>query len=136
MTDLFFKADPKAPTIDGVLTDMFRDLKTHGKSEDIDLRDLFKDGTLVDEHNFAILDDDEVDTGKLDGFIVKHVNAAAVNWAWHDQRVWLMSYPMTQQECKYYGCLESFGIAQSHNMLTDVQQSIQTTRSPTITTPG
>lgn len=105
MTGLFFKADPKAPTIDGALTNIFRDLKTHGKSGDIDLRELLKDGTWIDEHNFAILDDDQVDTGKLDSFIVKHVNAAAVNWAWHNQRVWLMSYPMTEQECESYAWL-------------------------------
>ncbi|RDW58668.1 hypothetical protein BP6252_13144 [Coleophoma cylindrospora] len=69
-----------------------------GTSQDISLEQAFQGGEWVDWSKIPILNPNELSTNKINAVFAKHVSAAAINWAWHTQRVWLMSYPMTEDE--------------------------------------
>lgn len=78
----------------------FDDLTIHGHSGDLNLQDMIKDGAWVDSTKIPVLNPAVLNHNQIFDIYRKHVNAAAVNWAWHKQRVWIMSYPMTEAECK------------------------------------
>lgn len=79
---------------------MFDDLRVNGSHSDITLQNLFEHGAWVDLHELPLLN--SVDSADIvDTAIKQQVNIAALNYAWNDENVWLMSYPMSQSDCQF-----------------------------------
>lgn len=78
---------------------MFMDFKHEGVSNDIDFKSLFAHGAWLDAQAIPILKTD--DPSVVNKLVKKHIDAAAINWAWREQHVWLMSFPMTQDDCTF-----------------------------------
>ena len=68
----------------------YRDLGNY--RDNVFLTDLFANGAYVDQNTFP-------DTSTRQEVIVKHINALALNWAWHKTRCWVASFPMSQADC-------------------------------------
>ncbi len=85
-------------TLENSLSDVFDGFKVDGKSNGVLLQDIFKDGAWLDFHTLPLLNP-KLKTTDVNAIVIKHLNAAAINYAWRNQRVWLMSYPMTEAEC-------------------------------------
>jgi len=83
------------------VSSFFTDFQTQGNSHGIDLQQIFQGGKWADWHNIPIVNPSKINPNTVNDIFSKHVTAAAINWAWHTQRVWLMSYPMTEAECKF-----------------------------------
>jgi hypothetical protein len=71
-----------------------------GEYNNVKLVDLFDDGNWVNYLNIPVLK--TIPRSQVNDLVELHVNCAVVNWSWHQQRVWVMSYPMTQDECKLW----------------------------------
>ncbi|KAL9076421.1 MAG: hypothetical protein Q9157_003682 [Trypethelium eluteriae] len=80
------------------LLTMEADFSLHGQSEGHQFADLFQHGAFVDFRTIAILNDALLSTDQLNKIFVKHMQAMVVNWAWHQSRTWIFSYPMTPQD--------------------------------------
>lgn len=86
---------------ESALSSFYTDFKTHGISHRMDLQESFKGGDWVDWRKVPIINENKIDPNTIINVFGRHVSATAINWAWHSQRVWLMSYPMTEDECKF-----------------------------------
>lgn len=65
-----------------------------------DLQTLMKDGAYIDKNDWVILSEDDDITSKTTEYFRKHLAATAISWAWHRQRVFLVSFPCEEDECK------------------------------------
>lgn len=70
---------------------------TSPNGKKFDFVSAFSGGLWEDFHSIPLLQQDD-GTSAIDTVFNRHVDAMAINWAWHRQRVWVMSYPMTQSD--------------------------------------
>ncbi len=84
-----------------LLSNAQSDLRKTGVWQGVtDLRTLMKDGAYINKKDWVILSEDDDVTSKTTEYFRKHLAATAINWAWHKQRVFLVSFPCDEDECK------------------------------------
>lgn len=91
-------------TLENIYTEYFNTGKYKGTS----MQSLFQDGAWVDAQAIGVFN---VNTSMINNAMESMVNAIALDWAWSHQRVWLMSYPMSQDDCTFH-CIRSAEFAQ------------------------
>lgn len=81
------------------LSGVFNDFMQNGTSQGLDLETMFQHGAWADVKSIPLLSS----TGAGDAIEVavqRQLNAAGLGYAWHNERVWLMSYPMSENDCE------------------------------------
>lgn len=71
---------------------------TKGEWNNIQMADLFEGGLFADFTQIDALNPKIIPTAERESMYPKIMSAMVINTAWHEQRVWLMSYPMTKEQ--------------------------------------
>ncbi len=88
-------------TIFSSIAQTFTDFHDHGSSNGAALQDMFSGGQWVTPSGDTLGGGTSPMITAVNNALTKQAFAAAVNWSWRNQRVWLMSYKMTQDECTF-----------------------------------
>lgn len=75
---------------------------TQGKWNNVVLTDLFKGGLFADFTQIDALNPKLISSAERESMYPKIMSAMVINTAWIEQRVWIMSYPMTKYEFMNY----------------------------------
>jgi hypothetical protein len=81
------------------------DLISTGRSGGVQMVDIFADGAWLDYRNIPILNTDTskpiMNNTKISNIIFMQLVAGLVNYTWIQQQTYIISYPMTQNDCKW-----------------------------------
>jgi hypothetical protein len=101
---LFRSADDYIQAAYANIINKNNDLMSTGSSEGTSLDYLFVEGQYLDYRNIAVLNTDtsrfQVSTTELNDLWFRILLSGLVNYAWKQQNVLIVSYPMSQDECK------------------------------------
>ncbi|ORY12139.1 hypothetical protein BCR34DRAFT_600887 [Clohesyomyces aquaticus] len=70
----------------------------HGQADNMKMSDLFTSGVFADSRDIPLLDTSILTQNQKENIFQRLMSAMVINTAWHQQRVWLMAYPMTLDE--------------------------------------
>ena len=81
------------------------DLMSTGRSGNVQMVDLFDGGAWLDYRNIPILNSDiskpMITKPQIDAIVFGQLTASLLNYAWIQQQTFIMSFPMTEDECKW-----------------------------------
>jgi hypothetical protein len=70
----------------------------NGKS----IGDILAFGDWLDYHNIPVLNPTMISVTQVEDYFYKMLLSFSINFAWRQQNVYLVSYPMTEDECMFF----------------------------------
>jgi hypothetical protein len=93
--------------VKGIVTDVrsalsqaFDGFARHGEFHSINMVDIFAHGAMYIGADIPYINEQQISAPQRKNLMLLHLDAAALNTAWRQQRVWAVSFPMSQNDCK------------------------------------